>query len=242
MKLGAKIFGKRDIDFLEKVINKIDFIETMAIHNQDYEFLRNYGKKIVIHAEHQQFGINPADSLKYRRNIESMELSMKLADELKVEKVICHPGLISNKNCSEKTAINFFNNINDERVLIENLPLINYNGRHINALCPTPESTENFLNNTNKKLCLDISHAIISSLANNRADYNEFISPYLALKPQHFHFSDIILEKKRDHLHLGEGNLDMGYYKKILPENAEVTLETRNNAAKLLDDIKILKS
>src|SRR3989338_1038630 len=240
MKLGAKIFLKRDIDFLEKVIDQIDFIETIAIHSQDYSFLKKYGKKIVIHAEHQSFGPNPADSMKSKRNLESITFALELADELKASKVICHPGIISNKNCNEKTAINFFKKINDERILIENLPLLDYRGRAIDALCSLPEPTAAFLEKSSKKLCFDISHAIISALAKNRADYNEFLTPYLALNPSHFHFSDILLNKKRDHLHFGEGNLDTDYYRKLFQNNAEVTLETRNNAAKLLDDIKIL--
>ncbi len=242
MKIGIKIFGLKEKSFLDEISDKIDFIETMVIQGRDYHFLKNYDKKIVLHAEHQQFGINPADSSKYNRNLESLEFALNLADELKTEKVVCHPGIISNRNCSEETAIDFFNNIDDERILIENLPLLNYRGRTIDALCALPAETENFLKKSNKKLCFDVSHSIISALVKNKADYNEFIIPYLELKPAHFHFSDILLEKRRDHLHFGEGNLDIDYYRKILPEYAEVTLETRNNTEKALNDINLLKS
>lgn len=242
MKLGAKISGKKEMSFLEKVIGSIDFIEIIARRNQDYDFLKNFGKKIVIHVEHQVLGINPADNSKYSRNLETIIYALKLADELKANKVVCHPGIILNPNCSEEVAINFFKSINDDRILIENMPLLNYRGRVIDALCALPAETETFLKKSNKKLCLDISHAIVSALIKDKADYNEFIMPYLELKPVHFHFSDVLLEKKRDHLHFGEGNLNIGYYKKILPEDAEITLETRKNAEKVLDDIRIIKS
>lgn len=240
MKLGAKIFSKKDIELLEKVINKVDFIETMAIRSQNYDFLKSYGKNIVIHAEHQRFGTNPADSSKYARNTKSINFALRLADRLNAGKVICHPGRISNRNCSEKTAINFFKNINDERILIENLYSPSCSGRPIDGLCAVPESTEKFLKQTGKRLCLDFSHAILSAIIEKMPDYNAFIKPYLEMKPAHFHFSDILIRKKKDHLHLGGGNLDIGYYKKIFPKRAEITLETRNNAETLLDDIKLL--
>ncbi|MFH0831651.1 MAG: TIM barrel protein [archaeon] len=242
MNLGAKIFGIKDKKFLDEVAGSIDFIEVMAIRSQNYDFLKDYEKKIVIHAEHQLFGINPADSAKYSKNLKSIEFAMNLADSLNAKKIVCHPGAISNSSCSEEIAINFFRKIDDRRILVENLPPLNYQGRAINSLCSVPEKTENFLKKTGKNLCLDISHAILSALARNKTDYNEFIKPYLELNPAHFHFSDILLEKKRDHLHLGEGNLDIGYYRKILPKNADITLETRNKASKLLDDIGMLKS
>jgi len=73
MKIGAKIFGVKDKPFLDKVADKVDFIETMAIQGQDYSFLKNYGKKIVLHAEHQEFGINPADASKHAENIKSIK-------------------------------------------------------------------------------------------------------------------------------------------------------------------------
>ena len=116
------------------------------------------------------------------------------------------------------------------------------NGRILEGFCAVPESTEKFLKQAGKRLCLDFSHAILSAVIEKMPDYNAFIKPYLKMKPEHFHFSDVLIKEEKDHLHLGEGNLDIGYYKKIFPENSEITLETRNNAETLLEDIRILKS
>lgn len=241
MKIGAKIFSLKDKPFLDKTAEKVDFIETMAIQGEDYDFLKNYNKKIVLHAEHQEFGINPADASKYSENLKSINFALELADKLNAEKIVCHAGLIENENCSEETALSFFRNIKDNRILIENLPLIDYNGKQIATLCSVPEQTEIFLKNCNKKLCFDISHAIISAIIAGKKDYNEFIKPYLNFNPSHFHFSDVLFKEAKDHLNLGEGNLNIEFYKKLIPKDAEVTLETNNDAENVLNDIRIME-
>lgn len=242
MKIGIKIFTEKDEPLLKKLLQKTDFIETMAVQGQDYSFLKNYSRKIVIHAEHQQFGVNPADSSKTEENLKSINFAVELANSLNAEKIICHPGFIANKNCSEKNAIDFFKKINDKRVIIENMHSLGYNINPITALCTTPESTEKFLKQTGNGFCLDISHAVVAALLLKKKNYNEFITPFFKLKPLHFHFSDVSIKKILDHLALGEGNLDIESYKKLIPENAEVTLETAVNAEKLLNDIRIMNA
>ncbi len=243
MKIGAKIFGIKNKPFLDKIAEKVDFIEIMAIQGQDYSFLKSYGKKIALHAEHQEFGINPADASKNNENTKSINFAFELAGRLDAGKIICHAGAIENENCSEETAIEFFRNIKNNRILIENLPLIDYNGRRIDALCSMPEQTETFLERCNKRLCFDIPHSIISTIAKGKKDYNDFIKPYLKLKPSYFHFSDILLEKAKDHLNLGKGNLNIEFYKKLIPKDAEVALETNSNniAENFLNDIRIMR-
>jgi sugar phosphate isomerase/epimerase len=241
MKIGVKIFGLKDKKFLDEVIKEADFIETMAIRGGDYSFLKKYQKKIVIHAEHNSFGINPANPLREKENNESINFALKTADLLNAEKIICHPGFLENDKCSEQISIDFFKEIEDERIIIENLPLIDYYGKYIKSLCYNPSSCENFIKKTENGICLDFTHAILSAILLGKKDQNEFVNGYLKMNPRHFHFCDMKLAKLKDHINLGDGDLDIEHYKRLIRKDCEVTLETTDNAASVKRDILIMR-
>lgn len=241
MKIGAKVYGTKDRAFLNTIAEKVDFIETMAIRGADYSFLKRYNKKIVVHAEHHFFGVNPADPAKYKDNLNSINFALKIADKLNAEKVIAHAGVIWNEKCSEETAISFFKELKDRRILIENIPLY-FQGRYVKGLCATPKSTAEFIKLTDKKFCFDITHAILSAILLHKKDCNEFMMPYLKLNPSHFHFSDLSFRKLQDHFNLGEGDLDIGFYKKIIEGHSQVTLETAIDIEKVLNDIRMMRA
>ena len=56
MKIGIKTFD--DALLLESLKEKADFIEVMAIEGNNYDFLKKFSLPIVIHAQHEVFGIN----------------------------------------------------------------------------------------------------------------------------------------------------------------------------------------
>ncbi|MFH1249142.1 MAG: TIM barrel protein [archaeon] len=242
MKAGVKIFGIKDQQFLDEAVENADFIETMAIRGGNYEFLKSYNKPIVIHAEHRDFGINPADYSKSAINSASLDFAIKTADMLDAKKIICHPGVLEDKNCSEQTSVDFFKNIKDKRVIIENLPLIDYNGKYTKSLCYDLLSSAEFLQKVGKGLCLDFTHAILSAILLGKKDQDEFVIGYLKMNPKHFHFCDMKLAKLKDHLSLGEGDLNVIHYKKLIGKGCEVTLETTTSAAKVKRDVSIMKA
>ncbi|MDP1759954.1 MAG: hypothetical protein Q8L01_00585 [Candidatus Woesebacteria bacterium] len=65
MKIGIKTFDNPF--FLESLKEKADFIEIMAIEGNNYDFLKKFSLPIVIHAQHENFGINNADKTKYKK-------------------------------------------------------------------------------------------------------------------------------------------------------------------------------
>ena len=95
MKIGVKTFD--DTNVLKHFEDKADFFEIMAIRGKDYSFLKKFSLPLVIHKEHQNFGINIADKTKQKINLESVNHAIKIADMVNSKKLILHPGLIDNK-------------------------------------------------------------------------------------------------------------------------------------------------
>ena len=231
MKIGVKTYG--EVSFLKKFESNVDFFEIMAVQKNNYSFLKELKKPIIIHAQHQAFNVNNADKSKEKINKDSINFAVKIADMAGAEKIILHPGIISDENCSEENSINFIKNLKDNRIIIENLP-----GK--DSLCKTPEETKEFLKKTKKGLCLDINHAIEIAVSMNE-DYIEIIKEFIKLKPIHYHIGGQKITANQTHLCLKESDIELEKIMKMIPKNAEITLETEVDVKKTEEDIKIIK-
>lgn len=238
MKIGVKTFD--DEEFLKHFENKVDFFEIMAMQKNDYSFLRNFSLPIVIHAEHQYFGVNPADISKKEENLKSINFARKLADMTNAKKIIVHPGVVEkgNKNHSIKNSINLFNEINDERILIENLPRIQ--GPNEISLCSNPNKIKKLMKKTNAKFCFDINHHL-KCLKKFNGKYN-FIKKYIKLNPAHYHIGGQKIVEKKEHICLENSELDLKKILSYYPDNAEITLETEVDIVKVDKDVEIIRN
>jgi endonuclease IV len=244
MKVGIKT---HDVgDFLKNLEKNIDFFEVMAVQEKDYSFAKNISVPIVIHAEHQGFGVNPADSTKKEKNLKSINFAKKFADSVNATKIIVHPGEIEkgNKNCSIKNAINFFKEINDGRILVENLP--KYQNSENKSLCRTPHQIKQFMKKTNVKFCFDINHAMECMEKFEGKNYN-FIKKYIKLNPAHYHIGGHNFKEMKSHLSLLNSDLDLKKVLKFYPEDAEISLEVavylkkETDALELEKEVRIIK-
>jgi endonuclease IV len=236
MKIGVKTFDDEKI--LKHFENEADFFEIMAVQKNDYSFLKNFSLPMVIHAEHYDFGINPADISKREQNLNSINFARKIADMVNAKKIVVHSGVLEegNKNCSLKNAIDFFREINDNRILIENL----YSQNNITRLCTTPEKLKTFTQKTRYGSCFDINHAI-DSIGNFNGDYN-FILEYVKLNPSHYHIGGQNLLTGEGHLCFEKSNIDLRKILSYYPKNAEITLETEVGMEKLEKDVRTIKN
>lgn len=233
MKIGIKTFDNEKL--LDYFKDKVDFFEIMAIQANDYSFLKKYSLPIIIHAEHLGFNINPADKTKIKENIKSIDYAIKLADSINSKKIIIHPGILSDENCSKEQAISLFKDFNDKRFLIENILTIE------KGLCSNPIETKDFLKITNKKLCLDINHAICSANYKN-INYIKFLNEFIKLNPCHYHLGGDKKDSKTDrHLSFKDSDIDIAKIMSLLPKNAEITIETTRDIKDLEQDIDYLK-
>jgi sugar phosphate isomerase/epimerase len=234
MKLGVKTFDSEF--FLDFFINKADFFEIMAIEKNNYKFLKKYSIPIVIHAQHKSFNVNNADKTKIKENIDSINFAINLANECKANKIIVHPGEITDENCSVERAVYFFNSINDKRILVENLIT-----KDKKELCATPEEMKLFLKKTKAGFCFDINHAIETAIY-LKEDYVEFIKKFIELKPAHYHLGGQNLKQKKDHINFKESDIDLKKILKLIPKNAEITLEVSTDIETTKEDLELIKS
>jgi len=110
------------------------------------------------------------------------------------------------------------------------------------SLCSKPEKTKTYLKNTKSKLCFDVNHAI-SSVLELKEDYLEFIKKFLELDIAHYHLGgQKIRDKDVTHLHFDESEIDLKEIFKILPSNAEITLEVGIDLERTVKDLKLVRS
>jgi endonuclease IV len=234
MKIGIKTY--RYQKGLEYFKDKADFIEVMALEGEDYSFLKTLGLPVVVHSQHETLGFNDADKNLREKNSKSLNFAMKIADEFRAGKIIVHPGVIKDLNCSEQTAINFINGFNDKRICIENLTIRN----GFESLCSNPESSKSFIEKTKAKLCFDVNHAFEASVFFKREFYS-FMQDFLKLQPKHFHIGGQKIDPLISHLSFKDSELDFGRVLMLLPKDAEITLETTTDLEKIKKDLEYIK-
>lgn len=232
MKIGVKTF--KDGEFLRHFKDKVDFFEVMAIQETDYSFLKEFSLPIVIHAQHLGFGVNNANKTKVIKNEESINFAVNLANEYGADKIIIHPGEITDDNCSVEQAIYFLKLIKDKRILIENIPLRG------NFLCATPEETKKFMMETGNGFCFDINHAIETAVF-LKQDCLRIIKEFIKLEPKHYHIGGQKLKGNIAHLPLADSDIPLKKIMELIPKDAEITLETVCDIKKTEEDIKMIK-
>lgn len=239
MKIGVKTFD--DKNFLEPFKDKVDFFEIMAIEKNNYDFLKEFNLPVVIHSQHRSFGVNVADKTIVQRNLDSINFAIKIANQTNAKKIILHPGELDGKNSSIEQSIEFIKDIKDKRFIIENIPL---EGSY--RFGAKPEEIRDILRKTKKGFCFDINHALATAVSLNQ-DYIKNIKEFIKLKPAHYHLGGQIIknrslpQNKREHLELAKSDFDLREIIKLLPKDAEITLETTIDINKTLDDVRIMK-
>ncbi len=240
MKIGIKIY-RPERDYLNRILKHVDFIEVMAVEGESYRLLEGIDIPFVIHMEHYNFGVNPANPSLEKRNRKALDFALSLADRLNSETVIMHPGFLENKNCSESHSLDFIRNILDSRIIVENMPCRSL-GIGLRILASTPEDMKRMMKETGKGFCFDFGHAGAAACFLKK-DHVKFAGEFMKLKPRHFHVSDGKTNIPKDmHLHLGDGNLNLAAFRRMLPKNAWVTVETgKESIEKQIRDIEFMR-
>ena len=233
MKIGVKTYYNED--FLRKLKDKVDFFEIVAIEGKEYSFLNSLSKPVVVHAQHERFGINLSDKKNLQKKINSINFAIKIADLCKSEKIIIHSGNIQSSSCSTDESIRFIKSIKDRRILLENLP------QWENYLCNTPKEVSNFMEKTGAGFCFDINHAIQTAYVCEIDPY-KFCNEFIKLKPNHYHLGGQKNGKENEtHLNFKDSEINLKKIFKMLPKNAEITLETTTNSEEVEKDLEIIR-
>lgn len=238
MKFGLKLWST-NTDLIKQAVQSIetkvfDYIELFVIPDTKINpFVIDV--PYIIHIPHEKFGVNVGDPSINKYNLEIIRESVSWADKLNAKYLILHAGYGSIEN-----AIDIFHEIEDERLLIENMPKVGLNGEQMIGYSPV--QIEQLIGDNNIGLCLDFGHAI-NAAASLGVDYKIYIKGFVDLfEPKMFHISDGLTDREMDtHLNIGEGNYDMNFIKNCISNNKNryVTFETpRSNKHSIEDDLE----
>lgn len=236
-KIGVKIFPNGEA-FLEQMKPHIDFVEIMAVEGAEYPFLKHWKKPIIIHQEHDGFGVNHANPGKRKKNQAATKWAIHLANKYNAEKIIVHGGHIENKECSIKEIIKQLSPVWDKRIIFENLVYVS--GGHY-MFCYNKEQLKIVTKIFKTGICLDISHAVLSGM--ERHENPEFFLKELTKLPiKHGHICNGHLEVPVDqHLHFCDGNFPLKRYIKYFPKEIGITIETQKDKEKAKQDIEFVR-
>ncbi|MFZ2970511.1 MAG: TIM barrel protein [Minisyncoccia bacterium] len=161
MKIGIKISEQTTRQYVGKISSSICFFEIYVLPRRTHEYLDwllSFKKPVVIHMPHFANGINFANPDRKDINLESLEYSIKLADYLGSEKIIFHPELIENgsRNDSIDSAVKFFKQNYDPRLLVENMPFSSDGHEHLGG---SFNEIADIIDHTGVNFCLDFAHA-----------------------------------------------------------------------------------
>jgi len=200
---------------VKELIDKkiFDYMELMVVPNSDISPFERVKVPYIIHIAHEDLGLNIGN--KNDINLKFVNESIKWADRLSAKYLIIHPGF-----GSMKTAKNFLANIDNKKILIENMPKIGTNNEKMVGF-----SVEQIKELRGNKFgfCLDFGHAIKAAVSLKK-DYKEYIKELMSLDPQVIHISDGIFDGRDEHLNIGEGEYDFNFLAQFKAEY--ITLET----------------
>jgi len=240
MRVGIKVMHPSAEEYLHKVADSLDFIEVMAVIGQDCEYLRQFRLPVIVHNMHYTWKVNFVNPKKEEINRRSLEFSTRLADEFNSRHIIVHPERKEDEGCSEEQFVRFLSSYPDTRIIVESMPYYAEGQRFYGY---DRQSMKRLLDRTGKRMCLDFPHTSEAAVDLGR-DPLDLVKDMMKLNPEHFHLSDTHLGTGKDeHTHLGEGNLPIAEYKKLIPKTAWVTLETpHDDPQKTKKDVEYLKA
>lgn len=221
---GLKLWSSNN-DLLDDVAmlikpNLFQYIELTPIPHTVIDPFLALDIPYIIHITTERHGVNIADKEKRGFNLEIINHCIEWADKLNAKYLILHPGFGAVDN-----AVEFLEEINDNRILIENMPVV---GLDNESLIGYDSEQIKMLVGEKFGFCLDLNHAIKAAISLD-TPYQEFIIELMKLSPKMFHISDGRLDQEKDeHLNIGEGEYDFKFLMGCIGNNDSkyVTLET----------------
>jgi len=237
MDIGVKTYPQ-NWRYVSRLSRYCDFFEIMAVPDKDYSIFNDIDKPFTIHAIHSHWGVNLADPKKRKINLLAVKSADKAARALGADTIVIHPGHIENGMCSEAHSVRFLKKL-DSRFIVENMPQLKGGKAHVGS---SFDELQRILDETGKRFCLDFAHASEYAYAHDM-DYARFVKRLMLLKPKYFHVSDTRIGQGVDmHLHLGDGNLKLGYFLSLVPKRCQMVIENSHDFHKKLKDIEILRN
>lgn len=187
----------------EEVIKKDLFqdIELSIVPGTDISPFLSYQLPFCIHITTDLYGVNIASPQSHENTARQIACCMNWADLLDARYLILHPGVGMIDD-----ALHFLKDMDDDRILIENMPRSGLHGE--NMVGYSPDEMEQLIGD-HFGFCLDLNHAMKAS-AGLQVPHDELIEEFMQLEPKMFHISDGHSSSEIDeHLNIGAGDYDM---------------------------------
>ncbi|MBP5399707.1 MAG: hypothetical protein J6Y53_04755 [Alphaproteobacteria bacterium] len=205
------------------------FIELMVVPNtaaEDFEKLklRLKGVEVRLHAPHHMMNFDVGNRELEASNRKIFENVQFVADLLNAKTVVVHAGC-RKENAPLKETVRQFRLFDDERIVVENLPVVAEEGLKLSG--NTPEEIAFIKENCGCGFCFDFSHALCA--ANSLGlDVEKQLQGFFDLKPDVYHLCDGLVDEIDDkHLHYGKGNYPLEHFlNDYTSNNAYITMET----------------
>jgi deoxyribonuclease IV len=244
LKIGLKLWStnrhyiRQALDLYNQ--GRFSYIE-LFVEPHSEDFLNEWKSlriPFVLHAPTSYTGLNFSDSRFFETNVSLVSAVAMYSCVLNPNYVIFHPGIlgtieetIRQINSMKRRFPQVFN-----VGLIENKPKVGLKDER--CIGYAPPQIKRLMNDTGMGFCLDFGHAICAAAA-ERCFWKEYIDSFIELYPQLFHLSDgHVSSVKDEHLHLKEGDFDIPWIVSRIPEDGMVSLETRKDSLKDLNDFR----
>jgi len=221
MLLGLKIWSI-NTDLIDEAVSLIHaglfaYLELMPVPHTDIRPFLGRNIPYIIHSVE----VDIADPACRKESLQAVQECLRWADVLCVPWVILHPW-----RGDIHAATGFIKDLNDSRIIIENMPYIGLDGFPL--LGSRPVEIDCFKRESGCGFCLDLNHAVKAACAYD-IPYPQYLESFVALNPTMFHLSDGTLDGGKDvHLAIGEGEYDMKLLLDLIARSGEeiyVTLE-----------------
>lgn len=239
MRLGLKLWSVNTDAYLREAVELFaqkvfDYLEIYFVPGSESTVSewKSAGIPCIVHAPHSRHGVNLAAADHETYNRETFAAVRKFADALSAPHIIAHGGALG----SVAEIVRQLKLIGDPRILIENKPYLPIDRSNVKLAGSTPEEIAEIIAGADCGFCLDIGHMVASANA-HAADWRDYFTAFLALKPKMFHLSDIEADSDIDqHLHFGDGSLPLKEIVSRLPSDARIAIETKRDSSDNLDD------
>lgn len=225
------------------------FIELMVVPNSTMADLKKIKEQIGdvevrIHAPHDSMGFDPGNKELEQKNQSLVALAQKAADLFLAKTIVVHAGLGHGQQYIDET-VRQFKIFNDSRIVVENLPYLDYGTVPMHG--STPEDISYIMRESRCGFCLDFSHAVCSAVT-LKVNIEEHLKKFFSLNPTVYHMCDGDINKADDmHLHFGDGNFPLAHFlNDFTDKNAYITMETsievEQEATLKIEDYRYMKS
>jgi len=235
---GLKLWSSNQTHLSRAVelVNENDFsyIELTPIPYTKIDVFEQLNVPFNIHITTERHDVNIADANKREYNLKAINRCIEWADRLNAKYLILHPGFGDLND-----AIEVLDEINDKRILIENMPAIGINDESMRGY--DVDEIKEYIS-MGFGFCLDINHAVKASIS-LKLNYLENIRNLLDVGPSMLHISDGNLVQERDeHLDIGKGDYDFLAILELFNNHEDLPMTLETPRSDLDDDLRNLQA